>query len=152
MPKAGKRRSKPSTRPTKNQPSDSIRVASHFGIEPHVGIFWLVSERLLVKSSPVGEVATHANFKDHEASHFDYWEELVGRGAVPFGAEYDEFPRGRVVYNTRTDRFTVMLDRCILNRPPLLQELVSRLQLPLDKFDFMEDSHYRCPACLARRK
>jgi hypothetical protein len=41
-----------------------------------------------------------------------------------------------------------MLDRCIRNKPAVVSELVQRLHLPQNAFNLMEDSHYRCPACL----
>ena len=124
--------------------------------EPRVGIFWLVNGQLILKSAPLSEVTTRVGFKDLDLNHIDYWEELVGLAAVPVESEYDEFPRGRVVFNTRTEQFSVMLDRCILRRRALVRELFRELRLPKDttSLEIKEDLQYRCPVCLAgnRRK
>jgi hypothetical protein len=36
--------------------------------------------------------------------------------------EYDQPPRGRVMFDTRSQRFTVLADRCILQNKNIAQE------------------------------
>ena len=75
------------------------------------------------------------------------WEQYQRNGTVPQEMEYEESPRGRVMYNARTRQFTILADQCILKRKRWIKSIKKEMRLPLDtKID--GDSHYRCPACL----
>jgi hypothetical protein len=63
-------------------------------------------------------------------------------------SEYEEFPRGRVMYNTKTQRFTLLADRCILRDKDAVSRIMSELHLPGESTDKGTDAHYRCSACL----
>jgi hypothetical protein len=63
--------------------------------------------------------------------------------------EYEEAPRGRVMYNTKTLQFTFLADRCILKKRELVEKIKSNMGLPKDT-NFSSDSHYRCFVCLKR--
>ena len=66
---------------------------------------------------------------------------------MPREVKYEEPPRGRVVYNSKTQLFTFLADKCILSKPKVVAEIVDRLQLPKNtKRD--TDDHYRCFKCL----
>ena len=71
-------------------------------------------------------------------------------GAAPSDTEYDEVPRGRVVYDTKTRKYTLYLDRCILKNKGLVSRITSGMNLPENNTDAATDSHYRCPACMGR--
>ena len=56
--------------------------------------------------------------------------------------EYEHFPRGRVVYMTDTDLFTVYADRK-LQTPALLGEIVHGFGRVEQSFVTRSDAHYR---------
>jgi hypothetical protein len=120
--------------------------------EPHVGIFWLLNGKLLIDSVPLGEAEPYGDHLTHPRSHVDVWEQLRLGGKVPGESEYEEFPRGRVMYNTKTQRFTLLADRCILRDKDVVKKIMSELNLPNKNTDNGTDrgtdSHYRCFACL----
>jgi hypothetical protein len=62
--------------------------------------------------------------------------------------EYEEYPRGRVVYDNRMGRFVIMADSCILRRRDLVREISASMNLTGRKTDTSSDSHYRCFRCL----
>ncbi|PYV74242.1 MAG: hypothetical protein DMG97_09270 [Acidobacteria bacterium] len=64
--------------------------------------------------------------------------------------EYDEPPRGRVMYNTKTRRFTLLADKCILKDNRVISKIMSQLHLPRNT-EMDTDSHYRCSTCLRPR-
>jgi hypothetical protein len=117
--------------------------------KPEVGIFFLVGSELLVERTALVEAGTYADCKIHEGDHINYWEKLLRARAVP-ESEYDEHPRGRVVFNIRTGQFMVYADKCILGRKALVATIKSELQLPKDT-KTAPDSHYRCPRCLGAK-
>jgi hypothetical protein len=118
--------------------------------EPHVGIFWLVDGKLLIDSTALGKAEAYGEFKIHSGDHISVWAELQQNGTAPSDMEYEEAPRGRVMYNTRTRRFTFLADRCILGDKGVVRKIMSAMNLPVDT-QADTDSHYRCFRCLRGR-
>jgi hypothetical protein len=83
---------------------------------PKVGIFWLVDKKLLNGSTPVNEAEEYGDFKIHPRDHCTVWGVLQRAGTVLPEMEYEEAPRGRVMFNTKTCQFTLLADKCILNK------------------------------------
>jgi hypothetical protein len=84
---------------------------------PAVGIFWCVDGVLVIEAELYGECKTHA------AGHYEYWQEWQALGATRLAAEgypdriawteYDQRPRGRIVYETPLRRFVLYADRSL---------------------------------------
>jgi hypothetical protein len=116
---------------------------------PHVGIFYFVGGKLWLDTTPLAEAEDYGDGKTHERSHVEYWERMVRAGSVP-DDEYEEHPRGRVNFNKKTGRFLLLADKCILQRPQLIDQVMSEMHLPPKQTDTSTDPHYRCFRCLGR--
>jgi hypothetical protein len=116
-----------------------------------VGIFWLVGKRLIIDTAPLSEAGNYGDFKIYEGDHVTLWAELQRRGEVAQDTPYEEHPRGRVNYNTKTQRFTLYLDRCVLRRKSVVKKLLRLMCLP-DDTALSTDGHYRCFRCLAGKR
>ena len=116
--------------------------------DAEVGIVFLVEGKLWIDATPVTEAANYGDFKIHERGHERYWEELVHAGAVP-ECEYKEHPRGRVAYNTKTGKYLLLVDECILKKKGVVRNILSRMRLHRD-IVLGTDRHYRCSRCLGR--
>jgi hypothetical protein len=114
---------------------------------PKVGIIYIFGGKLLIDSTPLGQAGRYGDYAIHERDHISYWAELVKSGRVP-NSEYEEFPRGGVAYNTKTGKFTLLADRCILGRKSLVSKILSRMNLPPRDTEIDKDFHYRCFHCL----
>jgi hypothetical protein len=115
-----------------------------------VGIFWLIEDRLVLDTTLLSEAEPYGDCLTHGKSHIDFWTEQQALGTVPHDIEYEEYPRGRVVYNVKTERFTLYADRCILARKSLVGEMKKTMHLPTAQTDVMTDGplgHYRCYRC-----
>lgn len=123
------------------------RPTRHPKKEPSVGIFWVVSGRLVVDSTLLSQAEPYGVHLTHSRSHFDVWTQFQQSGTVPADVEYEELPRGRVIYNTKASRFTMLSDRCILKNRKLVERIKVGFGLPKDT-QVGSDSHYRCFACL----
>ena len=119
--------------------------------EPRVGIFWLVDKRLIIDTTAISEAGDYGDFSIYEGDHITLWSEMEKRGEVPRDTDYEEHPRGRVNYNTKTQRFTLFADRCILRKKDVVAKLMSLMHLP-DDTALSTDEHYRCFRCLAREQ
>ena len=58
------------------------------------------------------------------------WEQYQRNGIVSREMEYEEAPRGRVMYSTKTRRFTLLADKCILKDKRTVSRIMSDLHLP----------------------
>ena len=115
--------------------------------EPYLGIFWLVKNSLIIEAEPFSQGEDYGENLTYPGSHIDVWRRLQAAGRVPQETEYEEFARGRIVYQTRTREFFILADRCILERPGIVGTLKKSLHLP-DGVKLGTDDHYRCHECL----
>ncbi len=120
--------------------------------EARVGIFWLVDGKLVMDSTSLSMSEHYGGFKIHPADHCSVWERFQPSGAVPDDMEYDERPRGRVMYDTKARRFRLLADRCILKNKGVIRDIISKMNLPSGNTDMGTDSHYRCFRCLHGRR
>jgi len=114
---------------------------------PHVGIFWLIKGKLIIDSASLSDAEDYGHFRIHPRSHEKVWSELQKRGDVPSDVEYEEAPRGRVMYDTKTQRFTLLADRCILREKKVMGKIRQLMHLPKNT-TIGGDSHYQCSLCL----
>ena len=118
--------------------------------EPRVGIFWVVNGKSLIDSTPLSEAEPYGDYLTHPRGHAEVWEQYQQTGAVPSDMEYEESPRGRVMYNTKTRRFTLLADGCILKDKILVRKIMQALHLSRNT-ELGADSHYRCSSCSGRK-
>jgi hypothetical protein len=117
---------------------------------PEVGIIWLVGTKLLYDVTPLQDAEGYDKFKIHGRDHAAYWDKLLAAHEVPHGTEYDDYPRGRVMYDTQSRRFSMLLDGCIIKKKALVSKIMADMHLPSANTDVELDSHYRCPRCLRK--
>lgn len=121
-----------------------------------VGIFWAVRQK---KSAPT-LLQHRCSLKDAEMygrmltcahGHYEVWGQWqngsrpVRAGFAPLvaGSEYDEWPRGRVVYDPNDKRFVLYADERILRRPSLVKAIREIFGLAADRTSTKGDHHYQ---------
>lgn len=127
-----------------------------------VGIFWVLSQpggplSVLADLVPFAQGELYGEFLTY-GGHYTYWEvmaqlgsgELRRRGlaTAPVWSEYEEWPRGRVVYHQPTKRFVVYADRKLWGQP-ILDLVLVRFGLQRGDFDLRSDPHYVSTRSLA---
>jgi hypothetical protein len=116
-----------------------------------VGIFWLIENRLVLDTTLLSEAEPYGDCLTHGNSHINFWTEQQGLGTVSHDIEYEEYPRGRVVYHKKAQRFALYADRCILKQKPVVKRIMEAMCLPANKTDVTTDGpdgHYKCFQCL----
>lgn len=126
--------------------SKKARTAS-LRAEPHVGIFWLFRGEVLFDTTPLSEAETFGDFRIHSGNHISVCERFRLARMVPPEIEYEEYPRGRVVFDSKSKLFNLLADRCILRRKDILAKIKKQMHLPKTTVEGT-DSHYRCFSCL----
>lgn len=116
------------------------------------GLSWppAVTQPLLADCVPMARAETHGDVLTHGA-HYEYWTKpaamnvraLRDQGVpdVVRWNEYEEWPRGRVVYHQPTGRFTLYADRKLQARA-IIADILHRFSLPADRTDVRSDAHY----------
>lgn len=117
--------------------------------EPEVGIFWFWRGQPVVDGTPVSESKSYGKMIMYTGDHAHFWYALQRNNLVPRDVEYDEIPRGRVVYDTASRTFTMYADRCILKDKGAVDRLKSAFGIPASTAT-STDPHYRCPKCPGR--
>jgi len=124
------------------------RGAAKLATEPRLGIFWLIDGTLLMDSAPLSECEPYGDHLNFPGSHLVVWERWTRLGKVRGEVEYEEPARGRVIYDTRAEHFTLLADKCILDRVELIAQIKKELNLSRRSTSLARDSHYRCSKCL----
>ena len=129
--------------------------------DPHLGPFWFVrdrngSVRLLAHATPLAAAEPYGDRLTASAGHYQVWLAWRrGRPQPPVPAlasviatdEYEEWPRGRIVFDIPTSRFVIDADRSLLTAP-YLAAITAHFQLP-PPVDAHPDPHYRSTRRLA---
>lgn len=130
-----------------------LSVAPHDGAKaPSVGVFWRVGEILLVDTSTLGEAEPYGDCLTHRAGHYELWEKWQAIGAAGLrtrgyptkiaASEYDAWPRGRVVYEAKDDRFVIYADRR-LQAAVTVRTIIAAFGLVACRHVLRSDAHYR---------
>ena len=119
---------------------------------PSVGIFWRVGDHVVVDYSVLDEAEEYGDCLTHATGHYDrwrQWQRLGGRVLLAAGypksilsTEYDEWPRGRIVYEKPANLFVIYADRH-LQRPDIVAALKTMFDLNATDTVVKGDLHYR---------
>lgn len=120
--------------------------------DPAVGIFWRVGDMLLVDRSTLAEAETYGECLTHSGGHYERWLRWQSMGAAGRASagypqeigttEYDEWPRGRIVFETNAHRFVLYADRR-LQQAAIIAALKSAFGLETADVIVKSDPHYR---------
>ena len=121
--------------------------AKRYGVAatPEVGIFWMgrSGKALHKKSVSLREAGSYGEFKTYDGSHHLEWAAATCAFPQWQGMEYEDLPRGRVVYFTSPgeNRFIVYIPR-VLRRHE--SKILTAFMLPPGhtQFDYANE-HYR---------
>jgi hypothetical protein len=135
--------------------------ADEFGTqpgEPCVGVLWLATQAsgehvLIVSRTLLSGAETYGDCLTDPRGHAELWEswnKVARNQPARFGippaitvTEYDDHPRGRVIYHRPTQQFWVFIDPR-LHRGHIIQQIVRTFRIPRRKFWIRWDEHYRC--------
>jgi hypothetical protein len=112
---------------------------------PEVGIFWIddTDGTMFAESVTLEDAEDSGDFKDFGSSHYAMWDRAVRANPKWKGLEYEQIPRGRVIYRNdhKEPEFIVYMAKRLSK---FKRNLISRFNLPAGhvRFDF-SDEHYQ---------
>jgi hypothetical protein len=120
--------------------------------QPSVGIFWRIANTLLVDRSGLSAAEPYGDCLTHAGGHYERWEEwrtlggarlsTLGYPVAIGGSEYDDWPRGRIVYEKPAKQFVVYADKR-LHSEQTVASILKAFGLTGSPHRLMTDAHYR---------
>jgi hypothetical protein len=104
-----------------------------------VGLFFVADGKLLMHKCAVAVCDKYGDFINYPESHDEVWQREY---AAKYGVDFDYYPRGRILYNVRTNKFLIYHDPCIANIAESLRKLYPESQCVT-----VLDEHYQCHHC-----
>lgn len=105
----------------------------------HVGIFFCVKGEVLLHTCPFDMAEVYGEFLNFPQSHAEVWERAYQRR---YHVDFDYFPRGRIIYNTVRQAYSVYYDACAAREAKKLAERLQPAAVHL-----LRDEHYQCHQC-----
>lgn len=106
----------------------------------HVGIFFYTAGQFLFHGCDLSGAEIYGGFKVYSRSHFEVWDDYYFKN---YHVDYDYYPRGRIVYDTKTNKYLVYRDACI---PEDEMQKIAETYVGKE-YVLLEDEHYQCHRC-----
>lgn len=118
-----------------------------------IGIYWVHDGRVVGLSCPLDEAeAGIPGLLDSPFTHVDAWPSVKAQNRLPPHLEYDEIPRGRVLYAAEAQASIVYGDRALIGAPrsvdlaePVMRHrkaIMEFFDMEPDKVIWRHDDHY----------
>ncbi|MGC2224010.1 MAG: hypothetical protein WA624_17505 [Methylocella sp.] len=119
---------------------------------PQVAIFWLVQAPegdLLAAGCPLDQAEPYGNCLTYGPGHYETWAhwrrdrtvEPAVRALVR-SYEYEDWPRGRIVFDRARDQFILYADRKLLSGATIAR-IKTQFRLPEERTEIQSDLHYQ---------
>ena len=108
-----------------------------------VGLFFYVNKSVLIDSVNIENAEIYGDFKIGRASHYEIWDKKYYK---IYKKDYDYFPRGRVVYKYKENKYILYADKCIDNEGIMKIKNIFEIHNENVEID-RTDSHYVCKKC-----
>lgn len=118
-----------------------------------IGVFWMISTgsgpQMLMASCLLSEAEPYGDFLTYGPGHYEIWDGWrKSRGlsaparSVVRAYEYEDWPRGRVVFDKINDRFVLYVDRQLMDAAQIA-EICHRFNIPQTRTRVERDAHYQ---------
>ena len=89
-----------------------------------IGVFWVINgSKIDGYREPLESGESYGDTIQPTFDHFRYWEKLILRYPKLKLLEYDDIPRGRVVYNKKEKRFLILSSKKVLEKGNLIKAI-----------------------------
>ena len=129
-------------------------IGAYEAKQPSVGIFWVVQRsaretRLLSTGCSLEAAEPYGDFLTFPDGHYNVWESWrtlrdpdAALRALVRTFEYEEWPRGRIVFDRVKERFVLYADRKLMLHATIAK-IQDRFALPPDETTVKTDFHYQ---------
>ena len=108
-------------------------------VKRFVGPFFYIDGGIVALKISLEEGERIGDFINHPKSHFDFFNEIK----MDSLDDYGHYPRGRVIYNAKNNQFIIYMDKRIIHKKEVINELLKIYNLDKN-FVIKGDKHYTC--------
>jgi hypothetical protein len=105
--------------------------------------------RLLAAGCPLDQAEPYGNCRTYGPGHYETWAHWrrdrtvePALRALVRSYEYEDWPRGRIVFDQSRDLFITYADRKLLT-PAMIARIKTQFQLPAERTEVTSDWHYQ---------
>ena len=114
---------------------------------PHVGIFWLAQTtegeaRLLAAGCQLDQAEPYGDCLTYGRVWRCDWKVDPALREIVRSYEYEDWPRGRIVFDRARDLFILHADRKLLT-PATIARIETHFHLPTERTEVQSDWHYQ---------
>ncbi len=106
-----------------------------------VGIFWVFRGSLLAATWALKDGEEYGDAVNGLSDHVNYWPQFQKQNPELRKLEYQEVPRGRVLFSKAAQKFIVYMDK-LLHEPKIKRAILKKFDLPVAQTRFLTDLHY----------
>lgn len=108
-----------------------------------IGIFWYDQDRVIGIAHHFDQNdADSLGLIDSDYNHVQYWEKLRVENSHLKNIEYEEIPRGRIIFNTKKDQPMIYMDSKLFKKS-IAKKIAEFFELDFDQIIWKKDPHYR---------
>ena len=126
--------------------SDTVKAINweyhKFFFHQYVGPFFYIDGKFKCLKMDVTDGIFGEDFINHPSSHFEFFNSFNTDDSLDYG----NYPRGRVVFNNRTNEFYIYVDKSLYDKIELIDEIKKIYNLTGYNNIVKKDSHYRSDA------
>ncbi len=108
-----------------------------------IGLFWIYKSQIYLKLIEKDKVKVIDNFIDSDFAHYQVWNEVSLQNKDFYLYEYEDVPRGRVIYDIKKVQYIVYSNNDIINSIEDKLLIVNAFNLQQSEVVFKYDEHYK---------
>jgi len=109
---------------------------------PKVGLFFYVNGEVFTDSVDIERAEVYGDFRIGDSSHYKIWDKKYDK---IYNKPYDYYPRGRVVFKFKENKYILYIDKCISKKG--IQEIIETFGIENENVEIGTDTHYVCKKC-----
>jgi hypothetical protein len=121
---------------------------------PRLGIFWMVQTpngevKFLTAGCPLDQAEPYGACLTYGPGHYETWAHWrrdktmdPALRAIVRSYEYEDWPRGRIVFDQARDLFILYADRKLMT-PATIARIETQFHLPAERTEVQSDWHYQ---------
>jgi len=108
-----------------------------------IGVFWIFENKVFIETQKLKDIKSINEFKDSNLSHYQVWDKVKNQHPKLYLYEYEDIPRGRVVYDIEENQFIIYCNENILKDTISKKLVLEKFQISDENVIFKKDEHYK---------
>ena len=108
-----------------------------------IGVFWIFDNKVFLETQKLEDIKSINGFKDSDLSHYQAWDKVKTQHPKFYLYEYEDIPRGRIVYDIEKNEFIIYCNKNTLQEDISKKLISEKFKILNENMIFKEDEHYR---------